>query len=340
LITIDEIKKIDQSEMYKVYDNWPELAKKNYEEFLVDDSVIPSKHIVFAGMGGSGTISDIFSSIFSKTNIHVEVVKGYHLPKTVNEKTLVIAISISGNTVETLEILKQSVAENCKIVAVSSGGKMEELCNNKKIRYHKIPMVHSPRASLVSFLYALLRILEKIIPLSKNNILESITELSENKTSISTSNLDKNNFSLSIANFINDLPVVYYPYGLQSAAIRFKNSLQENAKIQCITEDVIEASHNGIVPWTNSTSFRPLFIQGEDDYIKTKERWKIFKKFFQENKIEFLSVVSNKGNILSKIINLIYLLDFSTIYLSVQLGKDPSPVTSIDYIKKNLSKEN
>ena len=65
-------------------------------------------HIVFAGMGGSGAIGDIFLSILSKTNIHVNIVKGYRLPATVNSNTLVITISVSGNTMETINCIKNS----------------------------------------------------------------------------------------------------------------------------------------------------------------------------------------------------------------------------------------
>lgn len=326
MISLADIKKIDQSKIFQVYDNWPEHAKKSYSEFNTDNSIAIPKHIVFAGMGGSGTISDIFSSIFSKTEIHIDVVKGYNLPKTANENTLVITISVSGNTVETLEILKQAHEKGCKTFGFSSGGRMESWCKGKSIKFYKIPMIHSPRASLVSFLYVILKILKKITPLSENDIFESIEGLIQQKKNISILNLNEKNLSLTIAEFIIDLPVVYYPYGLQSAAIRFKNSLQENTKIQCIAEDVIEASHNGIVPWINPTSFNPIFIQGTDDYIKTKERWDILQKFFEKEGIKFLKISSIKGNILSKIINLIYLLDYSSIYLAIIRGENPSPV--------------
>ena len=123
---------------------------------------------------------------------------------------------------------------------------------------------------------------------------------------------------------------------MQAAAIRFKNSLQENAKIHAITEDVIEACHNGIVSWTKPSTVKPILIQGEEDYIKTKERWKILKEFFKENEIEFYEIKSIQGNILSKIINLIYLLDYTSIYRAVMSEIDPTPVTAIDYVKDQL----
>jgi glucose/mannose-6-phosphate isomerase len=129
---------------------------------------------------------------------------------------------------------------------------------------------------------------------------------------------------------------LYYPAGLQAAAIRYKNSLQENSKIHVMTEDVIESCHNGIVSWEEKSEVSPILIQGMDDYVKTIERWKILKEFFELGGIEYRVVNSLKGSILSKITNLIYLLDYSSIYSAVLNKRDPSPVKSIDFIKSRL----
>ena len=77
-------------------------------------------------------------------------------------------------------------------------------------------------------------------------------------------------------------------------------------------------------------------IEGENDHEKTKERWLILKEFFQENNIEFKEIFSVKGNILSKLVSLIYMLDYSTIYKAVLNEIDPTPIKSIDFIKKRL----
>ena len=91
--------------MYELYDRWPQIAKECYES---NSNILELKnfdHIVFAGMGGSGALSDLFFSILSKSNIHVSVIKGYHLPSVVNSNTLVVTTSVSGNTKETLSVL-------------------------------------------------------------------------------------------------------------------------------------------------------------------------------------------------------------------------------------------
>jgi len=105
-----------------------------------------------------------------------------------------------------------------------------------------------------------------------------------------------------------------------------------------MTEDVIEACHNNIVSWEGPKNFSPILLLGHDDYVKTKERWKILKDYFLDNDIKFKEIHSPKGSILTKLVYLIYLLDYATIYLAIKNKIDPSPVRSIDFIKNRLSK--
>lgn len=322
--------------MYRIYDKWPDIAKESYDTDLQQVDFNNISHIVFAGMGGSGAISDIFSSILSKTNVYVCTVKGYLLPKTVDTNTLVITTSISGNTSETLTVLDSARKIGSKLIAFSNGGKMKDFCEKNKIEHKHIPMLHSPRASFPSFLYSMLKILHPVLPIKDKDIVGSIDQMSRLQKKISSENPVEDNPSLSLARWLTDIPVIYYPLGLQAAAIRFKNSLQENSKMHAIAEDVIEACHNGVVSWEKQTSLKPVLIQGEDDYIKTKERWMILKEYFEQNKIYYKDVYTVKGSILSKLINLIYLLDYSTIYHAAMNGIDPTPVASIDFIKDRL----
>jgi len=336
LLTLEKLKEIDKCAMFEIYEKWPEIAKESYQKEFSELDIKDIDHIVFAGMGGSGTIGDIFSSILSTTNTHVSVVKGYLLPKTVDKNTLVICTSVSGNTKETLSILENYKNSQAKFVSFSSGGIMEEYSKKNNIKFYKIKQNHSPRASLVSLLYSELNILEQMIPINKKNIQESINKLYEIRKNISSDNLNQSNAALNLAEWIKHIPIIYYPYGLQSAAIRFKNSLQENAKQHVISEDIIEACHNGIVSWERTSSIQPILIEGADDNIKTLERWKIIKQFFSDNGIKYREVFSTKGDILTKLVGLIYTLDTTSIYNAVIEGIDPSPVESIEYIKKKL----
>ena len=177
-MNLEDLDKIDSKKMYQVYDRWHNIAKQSYEQEFSRPDFKDIDHVVFVGMGGSGTIGDMFSAILSKNDIHTSVMKGYLLPKTVDSNTLVVATSISGNTNETLTVLEESLKTDARIVAISSGGIMEEIASkNNTISYFKIAQTHSPRASLFGFLYSTLNILQEFIPIEKSSVLESLSQL-------------------------------------------------------------------------------------------------------------------------------------------------------------------
>ena len=331
-----ELEMVDSKKMYEVYDKWPQTAQENYEMHLEKFNVKNIDHIVFAGMGGSGTIGDVMSSLLSKDDIHVSVVKGYLLPKTVDSSTLVVLTSISGNTDETLTILRNNLKSNAKFITFSSGGNLQELSQKNNISHYSITEYHSPRASFLTFLYSIINVLEDVLPLKRADVTESFLKLDEIKNEINSLNLNEKNSALKLANWVTDIPLIYYPLGLKAAAVRFKNSMQENAKTHTVIENVIEACHNGVVAWEKPTKLQPILLQGADDYVKTKERLKIVKEFFNERDIRYKEIFSKDGSILSKLVCLIYQLDFTSIYNAILSGIDPSPVNSIDYIKDRL----
>jgi len=335
---LEDLEKIDSKKIFKVYDKWPDIAKESYEQEFLKPEFKDIDHIVFAGMGGSGTIGDVFSSVLSKNDIHTSVVKGYLLPKTVDENTLVVVTSVSGNTQESLTILQNSKNNNAKFIALSSGGMIKQYAMKNGVNYQEIKMEHSPRASFSKYIFATLKILELVIPVKKSDISDAISKMEIVQKNISSNNLNEENVALNLAKWMTGIPALYYPGGLESTAIRFKNSLQENSKLHVITEEVMEACHNGIVSWERKSNIQPILIQGSDDYFKTKERWELLKEFFNSKQIDFKEIFSVNGNIVSKITNLIYLLDYASIYHSVISGIDPSPVSAIDFIKERLSK--
>ena len=335
---LEDLEKIDSKKIFRVYDKWPDIAKESYEQEFLKPEFKDIDHIVFAGMGGSGTIGDVFSSVLSKNDIHTSVVKGYLLPKTVDENTLVVVTSVSGNTQESLTILQNSKNNKAKFIALSSGGMIKQYAMKNGVNYQEIKMEHSPRASFSKYIFATLKILELVIPVKKSDISDAISKMEIVQKNISSNNLNEENVALNLAKWMTGIPALYYPGGLESAAIRFKNSLQENSKLHVITEEVMEACHNGIVSWERKSNIQPILIQGSDDYFKTKERWELLKEFFNSKQIDYKEIFSVNGNIISKITNLIYLLDYASIYHSVISGIDPSPVSAIDFIKERLSK--
>jgi len=330
------IEEVDIQGIHKVYEDWPQLAENAFNRNLEPLNFENIDHIILAGMGGSGTCSDIIKSILSQTPIHVDVVKGYHLPKTVNSNSLVVVNSVSGNTQETISVLQESVKKGCKTISFSSGGKIKNFCDQNKLEHYYFKKIHSPRTSLPILLYSMLNVLLPIIPIDKKSVVESIQSLKKIKLVISCQNLSENNLSLKLATQISGTPMIYYPHGLEPAAIRFKNSFQENSKLHAAVENIIEACHNNIVGWERNSTMIPILIKGYDDHPKTKERWNIIKEFFKKKGIDYAEIESIQGNILSKLITLIYILDYASIYFAINHGIDPTPIESIDFVKSKL----
>ena len=211
MLTKENLEKNDPGGIHTIYDRWAHIARDAYNSDLDSVDFNDIEHVVFSGMGGSGTIGDLFSSVLSKTNIHTTVVKGYELPHTIDKNTLVVATSVSGNTIETITTLESANKQNCKVIAFSSGGMIESFCTKNNIEFRKFPQIHSPRASFPNYVYSILKTLNSIIPITKQDITNSLEHLEITYKEISSTNLDDNNPSLNLANWITGTPVIYYP---------------------------------------------------------------------------------------------------------------------------------
>ena len=343
VLDAETLARCDAAGICAAYDRWPEDAAAEYgpggPEPVDLRTCGRTRHFVFAGMGGSGTVGDAMSSILSKAGVHVDVVKGYVLPRVASRDTVVVATSVSGNTEETVAVLDEACERGCLAVGFSSGGALERLCADRGVPHRRIGARHSPRGSFAAFVYGMLRALGPVLPGGAAAYApDSISHMSSLRDRVRSSNLDpSSNPALALAEWLSGVPVIYYPAGLRTAAVRFKNSLQENAKMHATAEDVIEACHNGIVPWAlGAAAGRPVLVRGRDDHAKTRQRWSILESMFRDRGIPHYAVDSVGGDILSKIVNLVYLLDYATIYRAALSGTDPTPIEAIDYVKGRL----
>ena len=133
-----------------------------------------------------------------------------------------------------------------------------------------------------------------------------------------------------------DIPTESVKMLLQNAKSAAEKGLSE-FRSDKFAEDILEATHNGIVAYEKESNIQPILIRGTEDYIKTQEIWKIVKEFFEGKNIEYKEIVSVNGGILSKLINLIYTLDYSSIFLAIKNKTDPTPIKPIDFVKNKIN---
>lgn len=349
----------DSANMYNILLNFPTQIKEAIEIGKRIDVDIRDdlRNIVYCGMGGSAISGDFIKNLLrDKIKIPFEVVRNYSLPGYVDDRTLVILVSYSGNTEETLFCFNEAIEKRAYIACISSNGKIEEKfhsLNNKEkaLSFIKIPSGYPPRTAFgylfVTLLYLLIKLgyAEKELLNDLNVALEHLEECSER---FNVENSPNYAYELALS-LMNRLPVIYGSAdGTDVIARRWTTQFSENSKILAYYNALPEMNHNEIVGWENLDSvlksINVVILKDEDDNPRVKLRQNITKNLLIKdgeplpNKI--VEVVSRGANKLDRWLYLVYLGDFVSWYLAILYDTDPTPVEKIDTLKKSLAGEN
>jgi glucose/mannose-6-phosphate isomerase len=262
------------------------------------------------------------------------------MPHFVDKHSFVIVNSVSGNTEESIMMMKEASDRNAEVISISSGGRLQEICADMGHKHIHIPNGGLPRASLPYLIMPTLKLINPFLEHSLNipSIPRDLLEVSK---TISITVPEQSNISKKIAKFIDGSFVFcFLSPSLVSVGTRFKNSLNENAKVHCLSESVLEASHNEIVPFTfsnNNNQFPPkvLLVKWKDDRPIVHERFKKIQNFFSQLGEPLMEIDAySETALINTIICSIYTFDYSTIYLAMLRNVDPSPTPAIDILKK------
>ena len=207
----------------------------------------PSTQIIVSGLGGSGIGANLVSEIVANDlRIPMAVNKDYSIPFYVNKNTLFIVSSYSGNTEETLSALQQAMNRKCKIVCVSSNGKVVELAEQHGYDHIKIPGGMPPRSCLGFSFVQQLFIIHKLGHISDQFVgqLGSAIEMLDNEEDAIREK------AREIAKQLNGtIPIIYSSAHMESVAVRFRQQVNENSKMLCWHHVIPEMNHNELVGW-------------------------------------------------------------------------------------------
>lgn len=294
------------------------------------------RNVVIAGLGGSGIGATIISEL-AKTRSHVPffVNKDYFCPTFVNQHTLFIASSYSGNTEETLACTEEAIRKGAKVVIVTSGGKFEELAKSQSLDIIIVPQGYQPRACLGYSLFQLIEILvfHKLLPeslLAERAGLSSF--ISSQKESLKAQGEE-------IALFLrNSIPVLYSESHLEGVTIRFRQQINENAKMLCWHHVIPEMNHNELVGWTTKNeNLAVLFITDPDGYYRNKERTQYCLQEVSKYTSRIYTWQAQGENILQKIFSLIHAGDWASMFLADMNEVDAMDIKVIDSLKMTLA---
>ncbi|MDD5772904.1 MAG: bifunctional phosphoglucose/phosphomannose isomerase [bacterium] len=342
-----KIKEFDKSNLFDILKNFSKIwehANEIGRKFEIDNKYFKEiEKIVICGMGGSAIGGDIIRE-YAETNssIPVFVDRNYILPKYVNNKTLLIMISYSGNTEETLSVFREAGRTGAKMIGLSSDGKLSEFCNREKVPFVLIPSGYSPRAILPYLFLPILIILEKlkIIPDQSGPVKEVFDVLNEMSGELSVA--DKNK-ALDLAKKCRGgVPIICSSQNFSSLALRWKTQINENSKAPAYAQFFPELNHNEIVGWEGNTiidkKFEFIFLKTALEHPRINLRMEITKDILKQKNL-YANEISGRGReLLSQMVSIIYFGDWVSFYLAILNEVDPSPVKIITFLKNELGK--
>ncbi|MBS7631082.1 bifunctional phosphoglucose/phosphomannose isomerase [Candidatus Bathyarchaeota archaeon] len=340
------LKSRDLGGMLKALSSFPEACRAAIEEAerLPLENMIGKSfdEVVILGIGGSAIGGDLIKDwVEDECAKPIYVHRGYGLPRFVDERTLVFAVSYSGNTEETLSALKEAVKHGCSTVALTSGGFMEGLSFNFGIPCLKLQTGLKPRASLPNQFFGLAKLFERLGLIKEvwGEVDEALALIKEMRVELSPATPTELNMAKKIAiSLKGKIPFIYGCRLLKSVAYRIKTQLNENSKIVSGSGFFPEAFHNVVVSsegppeLLNQISYVLLIDPRESQTVLRKIEF--FKQLFKANLCDIIEIEARGGGRLARMLSTIYVGDYASAYLSLLYGFDPSSTESIEKLKR------
>lgn len=324
--------------MIEIIDDLPQQIEEAVElGSSVDFEFKGIKNVCIGGMGGSSIGGELLQNISARhSKIPFFVVRDYNLPRFVNSKTLMIIVSYSGNTEETLSLMDMA-SNKAKILCVSSNGVVADRAKEEKIPLISIPKGYPPRGAIAYLFFPVLEVLRKsdLIKVKKEDIDEVIKVLSDN---IETAKVWAEEVSGRLK---EKLPFVYSIYDFSGIARRWCTQINENSKSLAHFAVFSELDHNEIVGWENPKEIlKRIFIfilRDREETEKAKKRIEITTELIEEYAGEIMNVYSEGKSQLAKFFSLIQKGDYLSFYLARNYKVDALPVKKIQELKRRLA---
>jgi glucose/mannose-6-phosphate isomerase len=294
------------------------------------------RNVMITGLGGSGIGGTIVSELVAQECI-VPICsnKGYDLPEYINENTLVICSSFSGNTEETLEAFEKAMDKSAEVVCVTSGGKLLELAKANNLNYIQLPTAESPRTMMGYSITQLLYFLNHyglIGDTFKEDLKKSAKLIDDLQDQIQ---LDAERITDHLE---GKIPVIYACDGYEGMAVRFRQQLNENSKMLAWHNIVPEMNHNELVGWRNKNeNLAVIFFRNDTDYTRNQKRLEINKEVVSKYTSSVMEYWSKGESMIEKTFYFVNVGDHVSYLLSKRNGVIAEEIEVIDNLKGALA---
>jgi glucose/mannose-6-phosphate isomerase len=304
-------------------------------------------NIVFCGMGGSGVVGDVVVAVGTATlPVPIVVLKHFRTPGFVGPRSLVFAVSFSGETEETVGNARAAVDARARLVTIASGGTLEALGREHGILHLPVdPGILAPRFALGAMVAPALVTLFKMgmLPEAHAGLVMAQQQLARRREECRPEVEGDRNPARGLARRIDrTIPLVYGMGGLGAvAAMRWKQSVNENAKAPAFWNQYPELDHNEICGWgQNGDVTRQVLTlvelaHGMED-TRLVARSEATRALVEECVAQILRVDAAGEGRLAQLLDLIYLGDWTSVYLALANDVDPGPIDAITRLKEAL----
>jgi glucose/mannose-6-phosphate isomerase len=297
----------------------------------------PIRNVLVTGLGGSGIGGSIVAQVTDKAlRVPLLVNKDYFLPAFVDQHTLVIVSSYSGNTEETLQAMEAALEKGAKICCVTSGGKIGSIAKEKGLDVVNIPGGMPPRACFGYSFTQLPYILEfhgLIDDAYRKDLSDAVQLLDKEEENI------KKESKAIAQQLVGKLPIIYCEARYEGVAVRFRQQINENSKMLCWHNVLPEMNHNELVGWTEPhPEAVVLMFRCEDDYYRTQKRMEISSEVVKRNSATVIEMKAKGATQLQRSLYLLHMGDWISWYIADIKKIDATEVKVIDFLKNELSK--
>ncbi|MCP4685961.1 MAG: bifunctional phosphoglucose/phosphomannose isomerase [bacterium] len=348
---VEAVRALDPENMYNRIFDLPEQmtqAMKLATGWNVPASDFPDvKNIVVIGMGGSAIGGDIARSFLSEELlIPFQICRNYVLPEYVDDETLVIASSYSGNTEETLSAIEDAMERSAMIAALSTGGLLEEIAQINEIPMLKLPEGLQPRAAIGYSFVPLMMFLEKIglVKDVSDRINKAIAHLKACRERMIEDRDVNQNPAKQLASLIyGKMPIIYGGPTLSDVmAARWKGQICENAKLLSFCNLYPEFNHNELVGWSHfppplKDHFIVINLRDSEDHPKVSLRMDVVKETIEKQDVQVIDIYASGETRLERMFSLLQMGDFVSYYLAILHEVNPTPVDIIENLKKEIA---
>ncbi len=300
--------------------------------------------VVVCGMGGSAIGADLVFACLPDLAVPASVVRGYELPAWAGPETLVVVISYSGETEESLACVAHARARGCAPVCIASGGRLAAFAATEGLPHVPVAGGGQPRAAVGSLSMPLLATLEAagLCREHAGDVAAAATQLESDGVRLGADSDEPANAAKALARRLKGrLALVYGAGPTAPVARRWKGQINENAKAPAFFNELSELDHNEIMGWTSlrqvTTSALAVFLDDEGAGPRLARRAGLTALEYEALGVATEHVVSHGASPLARLFSLVQLGDYASCYLALLYGVDPTPVAAIERLKDRLA---